>query len=200
MKKVILMSALFSTTVVLSACGGGSGKDAAAAPSAAIETPAVTEPATEPVTEEETTEAAAEVIVMAMNEPATLQHWDFTVTDVQIVDKISESEYLAFTPNEGNKFLLVTASVTNNSEEADTFLPSYGTTNDVMAKLYCGDSEILLTNLLGYDNKLLSVQIEPQTTKTGDLTFEIPDSVADGEEEILLNFKAGKEEIVYKVR
>lgn len=199
MKKKFLLGVILCTALLLSACSGGETKiETTTAVASAEET--TTEP--EMTTEEETTtEAAPEETKLAINEEGVLKDWGIVVTNSQILDKISENEYYAFTPGEGNKFLFISVSISNNGKESDTFLPSFGMGDDVYAKVYYGDGyEFSSTNLLGYGNNLLDTHVNPLSTKTGDLAFEIPDAVADSEDELLLRFYSGNDELTYKLR
>ena len=117
-----------------------------------------------------------------------------------MVDSIPD-EYGTFSPDAGNKYLVVSISVTNNGKTADTFLPSFGMGDDVQAKLLYGDGyEFSSTQLLGYSKSLHDQTLNPLSTKEGDIAFEIPDSVASATDEIVLQFKAGNNSLNIKVR
>lgn len=195
-KKKLLLTAL-ALSGVLTACGGGSDKPANAttATTEAVTTIAET---TEPETTEPETEAPA--VSVSMGEEATLGHWKFTVNEMQILDVIPNGS-LQFEPGAGNKFLLISLTASNEGEEADVFLPSFGLSSDVFAQLLFGDGEELSqTNLLGYQKGLLGTSIEPLSTEEGEIAFEVPESVYDSTDPLILEFSAGNEKIDISLR
>lgn len=154
-------------------------------------------------TESETSEAqdSSSDTVLALNEEAILGDWAITVTNVEVTDYIKENDYLGFTPEDGNKYLTVEISVTNNGKNAARFLPSFGMGDDIAAKiLYQNDYEFSASNLLGYSNELHDSTINPLSSKTGVVAFEIPDTVASSEDELLLVISAGRNNLQIKVR
>lgn len=132
---------------------------------------------------------------------ASLQDWTISVTDAQIVDSIS-SGYVSFTPKEeGNKFIQVFVTVNNEGKQADSFLPTINTGHQVSAKiLYADGYEFSSTNLLGYSNELHDSTINPLSSRTGEIVFEIPGTVAEAEDELLIQFLLENDVIKFKVR
>ena len=56
-----------------------------------------------------------------IGETATLKDWDISVTDVQIVESIA-ADYGSFSPDEeGNRYVQVFATITNNGKQAGSF-------------------------------------------------------------------------------
>lgn len=138
--------------------------------------------------------------VIQMGEADTLGDWSVTASTTQTVDSIPDG-YGTFSPDAGNKYLVISISVTNNGKTADTFLPSFGMGDDVQAKLLYGDGyEFSATQLLGYSKSLHDQTLNPLSTKEGDIAFEIPDSVASATDEIVLQLKAGNNSLNIKVR
>lgn len=138
---------------------------------------------------------------LELNSSASLNDWTITVTDAQIVDSIS-SGYITFSPNEeGNKFIQVYVTAENNGKQADNFLPSFGMADDVNAKvLYSDGYEFSATNLMGYENDLHNSHINPLSSQTGEIAFEIPSTVADSTDELLIQFSSGNSKIIFKIR
>ena len=132
---------------------------------------------------------------------ASLKDWTITVTDAQIVDSIA-ANYGSFSPNEeGNKYVQVFATVNNDGKQADRFLPTIGMGNDVNVKvLYSDGYEFTATNLLGYNNDLHDSTINPLSSQTGEIAFEIPSTVADSEDELLIQFSSGNDVLKFKIR
>ena len=136
-----------------------------------------------------------------IGDSALLKDWNINVTDAQTVDSIS-SGYIVFSPKEeGNKFLQVYVTVENKGKQADNFLPSFGLRDEVSAKvLYSDGYEFSATNLLGYDNELHDSSINPLSSQTGEIAFEIPSTVADSADELLIEFSSGNDKIKFKIR
>ena len=132
---------------------------------------------------------------------ASLKDWTINVTDAQIVDSIA-ADYGSFEPKEeGNKFIQVFVTVNNDGKQADRFLPSYSIGDDVNAKiLYSDGYEFTATNLLGYSNDLHDSTINPLSSQTGEIAFEIPSTVAESTDELLIQFSSGNDTLKFKVR
>lgn len=156
----------------------------------------------EATTEAETTEAeVASSSVLAIGEEGALKDWSIVVTNAEITDSIKENDYYGFSPEEGNKYMAIDVTVSNNGKNAANFLPSFGMGDDISAKiLYQGDYEFSATNLLGYSKSLYDTSVNPLSTKSGIVAFEIPDTVVSAEEELILVISAGKDNLQFKVR
>lgn len=143
--------------------------------------------------------APAETI-LAVNEAGVILDWNVVVTNVQILDSVPNS-YGAFTPKEGNKFILVSLSVTNNGQEAAVLLPSIGMGESLGSRVLYGDGlEFSATNLLGYSDELHNSTIEPLTTLDGTIAFEVPSSVADATDELILQIANNTNSLKFKLR
>lgn len=180
----------------------------------ATATEAATATATEAVTESTTEESVAEEesvteepvaeeeTVFAIGDVATLGDWSITVTDVQITDSIVANSFGSYTPDEGNKYIQIFVDVTNNGKKSDAFLPTYSIYNsDVRTKLLFGDGyEFSCVNLLGYSNDLHDTTLNPLSTKSGEIAFDVLQTVVDSTEPLLLEFKCGKEYVHFDIR
>ena len=135
-----------------------------------------------------------------MGQTAPLNNWNITVSNMQILESIDDG-YGSFVPEEGNKYLLVTVTAENTGKEADTFLPSFGLNDDVSTKVLYGDGyEFSLTQLLGYSKDLINSTINPLSSKEGDIAFELPNSVADSTEPLIIEFSAGNNNVDFALR
>ena len=151
-----------------------------------------------PAAEESTSTSTADTI--QIGEAGVLGDWGITASDAQYLDSIPDG-YGSFSPDDGNKYLVVSISVTNNGKSASNFLPSFGMNNDVRAKILYGDGyEFSTTQLLGYSRNLHNESLNPLSTKEGDVVFEIPNNIADSSEELILCFSAGNSELNIKIR
>lgn len=140
-------------------------------------------------------------IIYNIDDSAALKDWTITVTDVQIVESITD-DYMVFSPSaEDSKFMQVFITVTNDGKEADNFLPSYYMGDDVTAKiLYSDGYEFSATYLMGYDNELHDSTINPLSSQSGEICFEIPNTVADSEDELFIQFSSGNDMLKFKLR
>lgn len=152
-------------------------------------------------TEESETAAEENTVIYNMGDTVSFKDWEITITDVQMIDSVTEG-YMVYEPNEeGSKFAQVFITVTNVGEQTDTFMPSYVYGEDIYTQLLYGDgSEYMATNLLGYDAGMFSSSIEPAAQKSGEIVFEIPESVASAADELLIKFNSGNDGISFKLR
>lgn len=201
-KKIITL--LLLTTLTLVGCGGdvssSKTENTATADSSqlASESSCTTESSTsanQPSSEETST------VIHALNEECSIMDWTVIATNSEIVDKVSENDYYGFSADDGNKYLMIDLTVTNNGTSAATFLPSVGLSSDISAKvIYQGPYEYSATNLLGYSQEMHDTSVNPLSSKSGRIAFEIPDSVADSTDELILTIQAGKDSLEIKVR
>ena len=153
----------------------------------------------EETTAAETTSSTSENMIQ-LGEASTLGNWSITATAAQSVDSIPDG-YGTFSPDDGNKYFVVSLSVTNNGKTAGTFLPSFSMGTDVQAKIVYGDGyQFSATHLLGYSKTLHDQTLNPLSTKDGDIAFEIPDNVASASDELILQLKSGNSVVNIKVR
>lgn len=155
----------------------------------------------EPETSLETEESSE--TIYKIGESASLKDWTISVTDTKIVDSIaSDYGYGSFNPKEeGNKYAQVFVTVNNDGKQADNFLPTISIGKQVNAKiLYADGYEFSATNLLGYSNDLHDSTINPLSSRTGEIVFEIPSTVAESEDELLIQFSLGNDIIQFKIR
>lgn len=205
MKKKIVTLFLVST-LVFTACGNtqetATSKSAStmestetASTNDSQQTVAETETAAPQETETESTP------VHALNEECSIKDWTFTTTAVEITTHVADGEYFGFDADEGNKYLMVDMTITNNGTTAASFLPSFGLNDDISAKvIYQGTYEFSATDLMGYSQEMHDSTVNPLSSKSGRIAFEIPDSVADSTEELVLVISAGQESVEVKLR
>lgn len=133
-------------------------------------------------------------------DPFTIGSFNVTVHGLEITDKI-EDGYGYFSPDEGNQYAIVSMTVENQGKEAADFLPYYALYGDMTAKLlYLSEYEYSATTLLGYDSDLHGTQLNPLTSKSGVIVFEIPDAVVNGSGSLTLVLSAGSasEEVIVR--
>lgn len=150
---------------------------------------------------EEPEEKKEEETIYNIGDTATLGTWEISVTNMQIVETV-EGEYSYFTPKEeGNKFVQVFLTANNVGKQAERFLPMVGMRSDISSKVVFGDGyEFVSTNLIGYTNDIHDSTVNPLSSVTGELVFEVPETVSASEDELQLHFEAGKDTLKFKIR
>ena len=212
MKQKLLTTLLLCTlTISITACGSTKKASEPATPnepsiteSNAAEVPTTAKESAsieETATAEETSAAGEEGAPYALGNSADLKDWSINVTDVKIVDSIAGS-LGSFSPKEdGNTYVQVFVTVENTGKTADSFLPSFCIGDDVNAKvLYSDGYEFTASNLLGYTNDLHDSTINPLSSKTGEIVYEIPSEVVNSEEPLLLQFSSGNDTVAFNLR
>lgn len=122
------------------------------------------------------------------------------VTDFEIIDKIT-ANYGAFTPDEGNKYAVVSLYIENEGTSAVDFLPTLALGDDTQAILsFKGNYDYVADYLMGYDEDIHGTKLNPLTSKSGIIAFQVPDVVADSSDRLSLVIKAGSEKAEVIVR
>ncbi|MFD2116585.1 DUF5067 domain-containing protein [Paenibacillus yanchengensis] len=220
MKRAYLVSALAAMMIVLAACGGNSSGEKTPANStnteatnvqqtaatepgnAELEQAAVEEPAVEPEQkeeepkEEEPKEEAAKEEIHKPKDKFTLGDWEVTLDSFEFNQKVS-SDMFSSSADEGNKFIVLNFSVTNNGKEAESFTNTFGGV-DVQAlfkdEYEYNSSRTMLDGDIGYRS------IKPLSTKKGFVVIEVPDSVAESTESLLIHLKDDKNKATIVLR
>lgn len=189
----ILLALCLSACCVLSACAGDANSSApanSAQQSAPVESTAAPTPS----------ETPAESSTFKVGETATLGGWDISVTGFELSGRI-DNGYSYFDPGEGNQFGIVSVSVTNQGTEAGSFLPTVGFGDDVTVKIiYNSQYEYSSTQLLAYDQDLHDEFLNPLSSASGVIAFELPDAVANGAEGMVVKFTSGGDSVEFTIR
>lgn len=114
-----------------------------------------------------------------MRETVTLNKWEITVNSAETTERIENSAYTAFTPDEGNVYITANVTIKNTDTNSATFLPSFSMGKEIKAKLVYGDYEFSSTNLLGYSEYLHNTTLNPLSSKTGVISFSVTKDIAD---------------------
>lgn len=203
MKKKVLQKTLaiatLSSALLCTACGPNAAPSQSPQASASPSPEAtITPEPEETVTPEPTPEP--EEPVYALKDKTKIKDWEITVKKAEFVDSVKKSEYAAFMPSKGNKYLLISITATNNGKEEDAIFPSYIFNNDIYAKVYDGEeNEYSITHLVGYDKTLVDVKIDPSATKKGKIAFEVPEALEDTKDDLLLKIMSEGESVTYKL-
>ncbi len=172
-KKLLLLTTILVLTISGCAANSNSNKSDAPADTTAVDTE--TEAATLPTETEETAQGADALSAEAIswNTESSLGVWSLNITAWEFTDYISESEYYGFEAEEGQQFITFDITAVNTGDVAKSFLPSYGTVNDIMSTLYIDDAEYTPTRLLGYALTVHDKTVEPGETFSGKLVFQV---------------------------
>lgn len=130
----------------------------------------------------ETTETVSETkddVIIKLGETVTLNDFEIAVDSAEIKTKIENSQYTAYTPDDGNVYIVVNITVKNIDKNASTFLPIVSLTKDIRSKLLCNDYEFTSTNLLAYSENLHDTFLNPLSSKSGVIAFSVSEEIAD---------------------
>lgn len=136
---------------------------------------------------------------VALGKKAKIGDWNVCVKKVSVTQKIQNGKYRYFKPSKGNSYVLFSLSARNNGKKNETFLPSVGLANKMNSAIlyYKDEYEYKPTQLLSYDKDLLTKKIQPLTTKSGVIAFEVPKKVAKAKKQLKLKIGTKSENVTY---
>lgn len=141
-----------------------------------------------------------ETSVLAIGDESSLKDWSISVTGFEFTSRI-DNGYSYFDSDEGNQFGVVSLSVTNNGTEAANFLPSFGYGDDVIGKIiYNEEYEYSSTQLLGYESDMHDKFLNPLSSASGVIVFEVPEAVVNGSESLIFTLISGSDQISFSLR
>lgn len=143
-----------------------------------------------------TTAAVHTAAAVAMGDTVALGVWEITVESVEVKDKImAAGGYGSYSPDEGNKYVVVHMTVKNTGKEMDSFLPSISMGSNVWAEvLYQDEYSFSASQLLGESDDLHDSSVNPLSQKTGYIAFEIAEDAANSGE-LELRLTQGENEV-----
>lgn len=136
------------------------------------------------------------------NEEVEVGDWIATMTGYSFEDEWSDG-FLTYSAGDGNKYLLVNLTVTNNGTKANTFVTKYyAYDGDIKAKIYYQDKyEYQINNFMGsVGDDLSSLSIKPLETKEGSLIFKVPDAVASEDGSVTMELTLNKDTYNFKIK
>ncbi len=153
--------------------------------------------------DEEPQESAEEsdAEIFQMGSTATLGEWEISVTDFAFTTTI-DNGYGSFVPDDGSQYGVVHVTVTNTGKTAATFLSSFGiNSSNTHAKiLYADGYEFSPTTLLGYDGDMHDTSLNPLASKSGQIAFEMPESVVNSTEPLSVEFSTMLDDVTFALR
>ncbi|MGG4096813.1 DUF4352 domain-containing protein [Paenibacillus lautus] len=184
---LILMICAF---LVISACGNNPTSSDSAKQDESVN--AVGETVKDEPSKEATTEPAKEEPKKepkeASNKPGekfTLGDWEVVLDSFEFDQKVS-ADMFSSSADEGNKFLILNYTVTNNGKEAKDFTSIIGGVN--MKAIFKEEYEYNYTVTM-IDGDLGTGSIKPLATKSGFVVIEVPDGVADSKESLVIKLE-----------
>lgn len=140
--------------------------------------------------------------LIGCNEEVEIGDWIATMTGYSFEDEWSDG-FLTYSAGDGNKYLLVDLTVTNNGTKADTFVTKYyAYDGDIEAKIYYQDKyEYNINNFMGsVGDDLSSLSIKPLETKEGSLIFKVPDTVASEDGSVTMELTLNKDVYNFQIK
>lgn len=126
--------------------------------------------------------------VLSVGEMTTLGDWEITLDSFEVTDSIPNGQFLKFTPDEGNLYVVTTLTIKNTGTKANTFIKSFAFENtDITSKImYQEKYEFSSSNLLGHSDELHDASLNPLSSKTGILAYSVVKEAAESDEMILV--------------
>ncbi|WP_036672012.1 DUF4352 domain-containing protein [Paenibacillus sp. HGF5] len=181
---LILMICAF---LVISACGNNTtSSDSPQQNEQSVD--AAGETVKEEPSKEAATEPAKEEPKEVSNKPGekfTLGDWEVVLDSFEFDQKVS-ADMFSSSADEGNKFLILNYTVTNNGKEAKDFTSIIGGVS--MKAIFKEEYEYNYTVTM-IDGDLGTGSIKPLATKSGFVVIEVPDSVADSKESLVVKLE-----------
>ena len=136
-----------------------------------------------------------------IGDTVNIDDWEITVNSVEALDKVPNKIYgtveTYFSPEEGNKYVVFNVTVKNIATDSSTFLPIAALGDYVKVKVEYQGYEFASTNLLGHADELHQSGLNPLSSKTGILAFDIADEVVNNFDALKLVFYTKKESRIF---
>ncbi|GAA0135244.1 hypothetical protein YSY43_20840 [Paenibacillus sp. YSY-4.3] len=125
-----------------------------------------------------------------------LGDWEVVLDSFEFNQKVSD-EYFSSSADEGNKFLILNYTVTNEGTQADNFTSMIG---GVDMKAIFQDKYEYRYTITMIDKDLSKESIKPLSSKTGFVVMEVPDTVATSEDSLILKLEEDKDKATINLR
>ncbi|MDE6579940.1 MAG: DUF4352 domain-containing protein [Ruminiclostridium sp.] len=138
----------------------------------------------------------------SLGDTIEIGNFQITANSVEVTDRVASpiSETVGFKPEDGSKYVVIDTTVKNIGTDNNTFLPVVGTVKkDISVKLVFGDYEFKSTNLLGHSDDLHTTSLNPLSSKTGFIAFQVADEVAQDLSDVKLVFSLDKDNYEYSL-
>lgn len=125
-----------------------------------------------------------------------LGNWEVVLNSFEFNQKVSD-EYFSSSADEGNKFLILNYTVSNEGTEADNFTSMIG---GVEMKAIFKDKYEYKYTITMIDKDLSNESIKPLSSKTGFVVMEVPDEVAKSKDGLILKLAKDKDKATINLR
>ncbi|GJM70621.1 hypothetical protein HMSSN036_28370 [Paenibacillus macerans] len=125
-----------------------------------------------------------------------LGNWEVVLDSFEFNQKVSD-EYFSSSADEGNKFLILNYTVSNEGTEADNFTSMIG---GVEMKAIFKDKYEYKYTITMIDKDLSNESIKPLSSKTGFVVMEVPDEVAKSKDGLILKLAKDKDKATINLR
>ncbi|NKI22652.1 DUF4352 domain-containing protein [Paenibacillus dendritiformis] len=203
MRKTSLGVLLLALLLLVTACGGATSTSTGtqnANTSVKDQSPAENvnnEQTGDAVTAEPTKEPEEpQEVVYKVGDKFKLGNWEVVLDSFEFNQKVSD-EYFSSSADEGNKFLILNYTVTNEGTEADNFTSMIG---GVEMKAIFKDKYEYKYSLTMIDKDLGKERIKPLSSKTGFVVMEVPDTVVESEDGLILKLAKDKDKATINLR
>ncbi len=132
-------------------------------------------------------------------ESVILGNWEITYQSAQIAASFDEGMF-RYTAGDGNVFIRAEMTITNRGTKKDTFLPMvYDSSKDPIVQIFHpqSDSRYDCVDAVTDSRCLNDTSLEPGESESGEVIFEVPEEVAQGEEPVRLMVSLGRQNVLY---
>lgn len=136
---------------------------------------------------------------LSPGESVILGSWEITYQSKEIVGSF-DNGMLEFTAGEGKQFILADFTITNRGTERETFLPMvYQIGEDPIVQVADATKENYYdcVDAIGYGKCLNGTSLEPGESEEGELIFEVPTELVQGEGAIYIVVSLGNKNVAY---
>ncbi|WP_334074083.1 MULTISPECIES: DUF4352 domain-containing protein [Paenibacillus] len=135
-------------------------------------------------------------VVYKVGDKFNLGDWEVVLDSFEFNQKVSD-DYFSSSADEGNKFLILKYTVTNNGTEADNFTSMVG---GVEMKAIFQDKYEYKYTITMIEQDLSNESIKPLSSKTGFVVMEVPDAVAKSKDSLIVNLAQDEDKATINLR
>ena len=140
--------------------------------------------------------------IVTVSEEFEFGDWSITVNSFETTESVSDG-IMNFTPSDdGNLYLVVDMTVTNNGTSSQEFIPMFGGNRDMSVRVYYNEDFVYSpSTLLGHSDDISSLSsISALASRTGILAYSIPPIALDSDNSLDLIFNMDSEDRVLSLR
>lgn len=134
--------------------------------------------------------------VYKVGDKFNLGDWEVVLDSFEFNQKVSD-DYFSSSADEGNKFLILKYTVTNNGTEADNFTSMVG---GVDMKAIFQDKYEYKYTITMIEQDLSNESIKPLSSKSGFVVMEVPDTVATSKDRLIVNLAKDEDKATINLR